>query len=91
MWCPSCQTVLANEQVVNGSCERCDTPIIRRELDQWFLKITEYADELLKFDGLIDWPERILLMQQNWIGKSEGQEIKFIIHQLIHGKIMKNL
>ena len=82
VWCPSCQTVLANEQVVNGSCERCDTPIIRRELDQWFLKITEYADELLNFDGLIDWPERILLMQQNWIGRSSGVEAQFDLSHL---------
>lgn len=77
VWCPSCQTVLANEQVINGTCERCETRIIRRELDQWFLKITQYADELLNFDGLIDWPGRILLMQQNWIGRSVGVEARF--------------
>ena len=58
MWCPSCQTVLANEQVLNGSCERCNTVVTRRDLEQWFLKITDYADELLDFSGLVDWPEK---------------------------------
>jgi leucyl-tRNA synthetase len=77
VWCPSCQTVLANEQVVNGCCERCDTVITRRDLEQWFLKITDYAEELLDFEGLIEWPEKILTMQRNWIGKSEGVEIQF--------------
>ena len=77
VWCPSCNTVLANEQVVNGNCERCDTVITRKDLEQWFLKITDYADELLDFDGLIEWPEKILTMQRNWIGKSEGVEIQF--------------
>ncbi len=76
-WCPQCQTVLANEQVVGEDvCERCETPVIRRDLEQWFFRITKYADELLEFDG-IDWPERIKLMQRNWIGKSEGTEISF--------------
>ena len=79
VWCPSCQTVLANEQVVNGNCERCDTPITRRDLEQWFLRITAYADELLDFSGLIDWPEKILTMQRNWIGRSGGVEISFDI------------
>lgn len=77
VWCPSCNTVLANEQVVNGNCERCDTAITRKDLEQWFLRITDYADELLNFDGLIEWPEKILTMQRNWIGKSEGVEIRF--------------
>ena len=77
VWCPSCNTVLANEQVVNGNCERCDTVITRKDLEQWFLKITDYADELLDFEGLIEWPEKILTMQRNWIGKSEGVEIQF--------------
>ena len=77
VWCPSCNTVLANEQVVNGNCERCDTVITRKDLEQWFLKITDYADELLDFGGLIEWPEKILTMQRNWIGKSEGVEIQF--------------
>ena len=82
VWCPSCQTVLANEQVLNGRCERCDTSITRRDLEQWFLRITDYADQLLDFDGLVDWPERILTMQRNWIGRSEGVEISFDISQL---------
>ena len=79
VWCPSCQTVLANEQVLNGHCERCETPITRRDLEQWFLRITSYADELLDFSGLIDWPEKILIMQRNWICRSEGVEIAFDI------------
>ena len=79
VWCPSCQTVLANEQVLNGSCERCNTVVTRRDLEQWFLKITEYADELLDFSGLVDWPEKILMMQRNWVGRSEGVEISFDI------------
>ena len=77
VWCPSCNTVLANEQVVNGNCERCDTVITRKDLEQWFLKITDYADDLLDFEGLFEWPEKILTMQRNWIGKSEGVEIQF--------------
>ena len=79
VWCPSCQTVLANEQVVNGECERCDTPITRRDMEQWFLRITAYADQLLDFGGLADWPEKILTMQRNWVGRSEGVEISFDI------------
>ena len=76
-WCPSCNTVLANEQVVEGGCERCHTPVIRKNLTQWFFKITDYADELLNdLDGL-DWPERIKAMQRNWIGRSEGAELQF--------------
>ena len=82
VWCPSCQTVLANEQVVDGLCERCSTPITRREMSQWFLRITRYADELLDFGGLVDWPERILTMQRNWIGRSEGVEMGFDISHL---------
>ncbi|MBM3925675.1 MAG: leucine--tRNA ligase [SAR202 cluster bacterium] len=78
-WCPSCQTVLANEQVVNGACERCDTLVTRRDLEQWFFRITKYADKLLDFSGLLDWPEKILTMQRNWIGRSEGVEISFDI------------
>ena len=77
-WCPSCQTVLANEQVQqDGTCERCGTMVERKNLTQWFFKITNYADELL--DGLktIDWPEKTKLMQENWIGKSEGSEVTF--------------
>ena len=79
VWCPSCQTVLANEQVVNGRCERCDTPITRLDLEQWFLRITSYVDQLLDFSGLVDWPEKILVMQRNWMGRSEGVEIGFDI------------
>ena len=79
VWCSSCQTVLANEQVVNGCCERCDTVVTRRALQQWFFRITDYAEELLDFSGLIDWPEKILTMQRNWIGRSEGVEIAFDI------------
>jgi leucyl-tRNA synthetase len=75
-WCPNCNTTLANEQVINGVCERCGTPVERREIDQWLLRITDYADELLRYDGL-DWPEKTRLMQTNWIGRSEGAEIRF--------------
>ena len=79
VWCPSCQTVLANEQVLNGNCERCSTAITRRELEQWFLRITNYADELLDFSGLLEWPDKILTMQRNWIGRSDGVDISFDI------------
>jgi leucyl-tRNA synthetase len=76
-WCPNCQTVLANEQVVGeGLCERCRTAVTRKDLEQWFFRITDYADELLDHSH-IEWPERIKLMQRNWIGKSEGVEISF--------------
>jgi leucyl-tRNA synthetase len=76
-WCPTCQTVLANEQVVGeGMCERCGTAVIRKMLEQWFFRITKYAEELLDFSK-IDWPERIKIMQNNWIGKSTGAEISF--------------
>jgi len=78
-WCPKCQTVLANEQVLSsGLCERCNTTVTRRDLEQWFFRITKYADELMNFDG-IDWPERIQIMQRNWIGRSEGTEISFAL------------
>ena len=77
-WCPSCQTVLANEQVVDGACWRCGTPVETRELEQWFFRITEYADQLLKgLDTLEAWPEKVVLMQRNWIGRSEGARITF--------------
>ncbi len=76
-WCPKCQTVLANEQVVGeGLCERCSTPVTRKDLEQWFFKITNYADELLDHSEL-EWPERIKTMQKNWIGRSDGVEISF--------------
>jgi leucyl-tRNA synthetase len=79
-WCPKDATVLANEQVVNGACERCGTPVVRKDLTQWFFKITEYAQRLLDdVDDLVDWPERVLTMQRNWIGRSEGAEVTFEI------------
>src|SRR5678810_1017288 len=77
-WCPKDQTVLANEQVVNGGCWRCGTPVEIRELEQWFFRITAYADELL--DATVEmkhWPEQVLTMQQNWIGRSEGALVRF--------------
>ncbi len=79
-WCPKDATVLANEQVVNGACERCGTPVVRKDLTQWFFKITDYAQRLLDdVDTLIDWPERVLTMQRNWIGRSEGASVTFEI------------
>jgi len=71
-WCPVDQTVLANEQVIDGRCWRCDTEVERREIAQWFLKITDYADELLADLDTVEWPERVKTMQRNWIGRSEG-------------------
>ena len=76
-WCPSCNTVLANEQVVEGTCERCGSVVIRKNLTQWFFKITEYAEELLSGLDTLDWPEKTKNMQRNWIGKSTGCEIDF--------------
>jgi len=86
-WCPRCQTVLANEQVVGeGFCERCSTPVIKRELEQWFFRITKYAEELLDHSRL-DWPERIKIMQKHWVGKSEGAEISFWLeHESVEQK-----
>ncbi len=78
-WCPSCKTGLANEEVKDGKCERCHTPVIRKDLRQWILKITAYADRLLKDLDKLDWPESIKLMQRNWIGRSEGANVKFKI------------
>jgi leucyl-tRNA synthetase len=80
-WCPSCQTVLANEQVVGGLCERCDTPVTKKKLTQWYLRITEYADRLLDDMELLEgrWPEKVLHMQRNWIGRSTGAEVEFAI------------
>ncbi|MDR7578850.1 MAG: leucine--tRNA ligase [Armatimonadota bacterium] len=80
-WCPNCNTTLAREQVVGADrrCERCDTPVVKKDLEQWFFRITKYADELLDFSG-IDWPERIITMQRNWIGRSEGAEVTFTAH-----------
>jgi leucyl-tRNA synthetase len=77
-WCPSCSTVLANEQVVDGACERCDTPVTKKNLEQWFFKITDYAETLLQdLDKLPGWPEKVKTMQRNWIGRSEGVECQF--------------
>lgn len=76
-WCPSCNTVLANEQVKEGECERCHTPVIRKNLTQWFFKITDYSEELLSGLDKLDWPEKTKLMQKNWIGKSFGSEVDF--------------
>lgn len=76
-WCPGCKTVLANEQVINGECERCGSTIVKKDLTQWFFKITAYAEELLQGLNNLDWPEKTKLMQKNWIGKSTGGEIKF--------------
>lgn len=79
-WCTSCKTVLANEQVVNGECERCKSTVGKKNLSQWYLKITDYADELLQdLDKLKDWPDKVKTMQKNWIGKSIGAEISFDI------------
>ncbi|MCI0469653.1 MAG: leucine--tRNA ligase [Nitrospirae bacterium] len=79
-WCPSCVTVLANEQVIEDSCWRCDTTVVQKELEQWFFKITHYADELLQgCDELRGWPERVVAMQKNWIGRSEGVDVDFTI------------
>ncbi|NFN70505.1 leucine--tRNA ligase [Clostridium botulinum] len=76
-WCPSCNTVLANEQVVDGLCERCESEVIKKDLTQWFFKITDYADELLdKLDGL-DWPEKTKSMQKHWVGRSYGAQVTF--------------
>ena len=80
-WCPSCTTVLANEQVIEERCWRCESVVVQKELEQWFLKITDYAEELLqRCDELAGWPERVIAMQKNWIGKSIGVEVDFRIH-----------
>jgi leucyl-tRNA synthetase len=77
-WCPSCETVLANEQVEDGRCWRCDSVVVQKELEQWFFRITHYAEELLSgLDALMGWPERVRVMQRNWIGKSAGVEVDF--------------
>ena len=80
-WCPSCQTVLANEQVVAGLCERCDSAVTKKKLNQWYLKITDYADRLLDDMSELEgqWPEKVLMMQRNWIGRSQGAEVQFDI------------
>ena len=78
-WCPSCKTVLANEQVINGECERCGSKVVQKMLEQWFFKITDYAERLLEGLERVDWPEKIKAMQRNWIGKSEGALLQFPI------------
>ena len=78
-WCPKCATVLANEQVIAGECERCQTKVIKKDLEQWFFKITDYADRLLAGLESIDWTEKIKIAQRNWIGKSKGAEIDFAL------------
>ena len=80
-WCPSCKTVLADEQVINGHCERCDTTVVQKELEQWFFRITKYAEKLLKNLSWIDWSERTKIAQKNWIGKSEDTEIIFVLKE----------
>ena len=77
-WCTSCNTVLANEQVIDGCCERCGSPVIQKDLTQWFFKITNYAEELLQGLDTLDWPEKTKAMQRHWIGKSTGGEIEFL-------------
>jgi leucyl-tRNA synthetase len=78
-WCPSCKTILANEQVHDGRCWRCDSEVTKKDLEQWYLRITEYAQRLLDDLQTIDWPEKIKLMQANWIGRSEGAEVDFAL------------
>ncbi len=79
-WCPTDKTVLANEQVVNGRCERCDTLVEKRFLTQWFFKITDYADRLLDdMEMLVGWSDRLKTLQKNWIGRSHGAEVNFTI------------
>jgi leucyl-tRNA synthetase len=89
-WCPKDNTVLANEQVVDGACWRCGTPIVTRELEQWFFRITAYADELLSgLDSLTAWPEKVVVMQRNWIGRSEGARLKFPIADTTDGRFVE--
>src|SRR3954465_2819531 len=80
-WCPKDQTVVANEYVIDGHCERCGTAVEARNLEQWFMKVTAYADELLRFEGA-DWPERTMTIQRNWIGRSGGAELIFRVEEL---------
>ncbi len=86
-WCPKCETVLANEQVEEGGCWRCGTTVRKRELDQWFLRITRYADELLEGTESLKggWPEQVLTMQRNWIGRSEGARVRFPLEARVSG------
>ena len=85
-WCPNDETVLANEQVINGGCWRCDTPVERKEIPQWFIKITAYADQLLEdLDQLDGWPEKVKTMQRKWIGRSDGVEMRFDLEHSLAG------
>ncbi len=89
-WCSQCRTVLANEQVVGGGCWRCETPVVQKKMEQWFLKITDYAEELLSgHEALGKWPEHVLLMQKNWIGKSTGAHVGFAVPAL--GRVHRGL
>ncbi|HAW16278.1 MAG TPA: leucine--tRNA ligase, partial [Clostridiales bacterium] len=87
-WCPKCNTVLANEQVVDGKCERCDSEVIKKNMTQWFFKITEYAQELLDCLPDLDWPEKTKKIQTNWIGRSEGSQVAFTVEK--DGEILKD-
>lgn len=87
-WCPGCQTVLANEQVVNGECERCGTSVTEKNLAQWFFRITDYAEDLIEDLALVDWPESTKLAQLNWIGKSEGVNVSFPLTDKFHYVIL---
>ena len=87
-WCPQCKTVLANEQVVDGKCERCDSEVVRKNMTQWFFKITEYAQELLDCLPDLDWPEKTKKIQTNWIGRSEGSQVAFTVEK--DGQILKD-
>ena len=87
-WCPKCETVLANEQVEDGRCWRCGTELVQRELDQWFLRITKYADELLDGTKALEggWPDQVLAMQRNWIGRSHGARVRFALESKLAGE-----
>ncbi|MBP5260910.1 MAG: leucine--tRNA ligase [Clostridiales bacterium] len=87
-WCPKCQTVLANEQVVNGECERCGSEVVHKHMTQWFFKITDYAQELLDCLPQLDWPEKTKKIQTNWIGRSEGSQVAFYVEK--DGKQLMN-
>ena len=87
-WCPNCQTTLANEQVRDGSCERCESNVSKKALPQWFFAITKYADQLLEMDD-IDWPSKIKTMQKNWIGKSEGTTVSFNLDEYINNGVIE--
>lgn len=87
-WCNHCHTVLANEQVIDGACWRCDEPVVKKNLEQWFFRITEYAERLLQdLDRLEGWPERVKMMQRNWIGRSEGTEFSFAVADVLDAAV----